>query len=443
MTYGLAIYDDNGDLVTEFAGGETVLRKVYTTTTNTNSSGTAKYILTGLTELNSSNSLVVCQGTTTSTEGGGNTANIPARMNSNGRIQIANTTTQRGGPINVRLTVLQYGGKTAGTSSNYGLSLENGDGDVVIDENSLVLNVQETHDVNANLSNVTKYTFAGNAMSYFKVDLSGTYPISAGTPVAGLKGGGAIFPPYFYGTDGVNYTSVMCVIPTSEVTSNNSGYNLAIMVDADQLGSQTPTFYGGNESGYGMEIYNSIGSRIWSSQFKQAIITNIVGIDGKFTNGVGGNGTNDYTSNYDGVSPPSYLGVDEYSRTRSPLSSYLCSSQTVPISGLNSYIPNETYVLSFGVAGEVVYKKANRTSPDFPQTSWIINASSTGGRFRPAITISNSGSASTSCSITMLREKDGPPNNTPNGQYFATDDMQRDNLKSWHPTGKFVLAKIK
>jgi len=90
-----------------------------------------------------------------------------------------------------------------------------------------------------------------------------------------------------------------------------------------------------------------------------------------------------------------------------------------------------------------VYKKANRTSPDFPQTSWLINAASTGGRFRPAITISSSGSASTSCSITMLREKDGPANNTPNGQYFATDDMQRDSLKSWHPTGKFVLAKIK
>jgi len=443
MTYGLAIYDDNGDLVTEFAGGETVLRKVYTTTTSTNSSGSAKTISTGLTDLNSSNSLVVCQGTTTSTEGGGNTANIPVRMNSNGVIQIANTNAQRGGPISVRLTVLQYADKTAGTSSNYGLSLENGDGDVVIDENSLVLNVQETHDVNANLSNVTKYTFAGNAMSYFKVDLSGTYPISAGTPVAGLKGGGAIFPPYFYGTDGVNYTSVMCVIPTSEVTSNNSGYNLAIMVDADQLGSQTPTFYGGNESGYGMEIYNSGGDRIWSSQYKQAIITNIVSIDGKFTTGVGGNGTNDYRINYDGVSPPSYLGVDEYSRTRSPLSNYLCSSQTVSISGLNSYVPNETYVLSFGVAGEVVYKKANRTSPDFPQTSWLINAASTGGRFRPAITISSSGSASTSCSITMLREKDGPANNTPNGQYFATDDMQRDSLKSWHPTGKFVLAKIK
>ena len=443
MAYGLSIHDENGDLVTQFAGSETVLRKVYTTTTITNTSGSAKTISTGLTSLNSSNSLVVCQGTTSATEGGGNTANVPVRMQSNGVIQIANTNPARGGGINVRLTVLQYAGSTAGGSGSYGFSVENEDGNVVIDENSMVLNVQETHNVDAGLSNVTKYTFSGNAMSYFKVDLNGTYPISEGTPVAGLKGGGAIFPPYFYGTDGSNYTSVMCVIPTSEVSNNNSGYNLAIMVDANQLGSQTPVFYGGSESGYGIEIFDTGESRIWSSQFKQAVITNIVNVDGKFTTGTQNNGTNDYRINFDGVTAPSNLGVDEYSRTISPIGPYLCGTQTVSISNLNSYIPNETYVLSFGVAGEVVYKKANRTSPDFPQTSWQINASGTGGRFRPAITISNSGSASTSCSITMLREKDGPVNNTPNGQYFATDDMAKDNLRSWNPTGNFILAKIK
>ena len=52
MAYGLSIHDENGDLVTQFAGSETVLRKVYTTTTTTNTSGSAKTISTGLTSLN-------------------------------------------------------------------------------------------------------------------------------------------------------------------------------------------------------------------------------------------------------------------------------------------------------------------------------------------------------------------------------------------------------
>ena len=408
---GIAIFDHNGNIVTSFTEGHTVLREIFTGTTTLSTSSTVD-VNTGLTGITTSNCIITVEGDTTG-QGTTGAINVPATfatVSGTVHVRLARHTSALG----VKVTVSQHKGLTIGASSNnFGWQIKNGDGDSVIDENSIVYGVKETIAINTSLSTQTLFTNDQTNFVYLELT-QGRYPASAGLPIPALSCSKsvAIIPPYLTGikhSDG-SYKTVICYLPKQVATSN---FTLAMLVPSDVA---TPEYFGGSDSNYGIKIYNSSNALIWDSGWRQAIVNNVINAN-QFTAGVNQNGTFDVTTGRDGVNAPN--------STTSQFDSQLESTAEVKsIGGLNQMDPANTFVGGLAVTGRVKYFKGR-----FLDQEHGVDTPIGGGKHIPACRINST----TSASITMFRYASGLPDTSNYGGRDST---------SYHPEGHFVLFRI-
>ena len=410
-THGIAIFDNNGDIVSSFTEGHTVLREIFTGTITLSTSSTVD-LNTGLTGITTSNCIIIVEGDTTSS-GTTGTINVPATFVTVGgtiRVRLARSASS----FSVKVTVSQHKGLTIGaTSNNYGWQIKNGDADTVIDENSVVYGVKETISINTALS--SQFLQTNDQTNFVYVTLTqGRYPASAGMPIPALSCTQSvpIVPPFLSGikhADG-SHKLVLCYLPKNV---NRNNFTLAMLVPSDVA---TPEYFGGSDSNYGIKIYNSSGSLIWDSGWKQAIVNNVINAN-QFTQGTNQNGTFDVTTGRDGVNAPA--------ATQGQLDAQLESTAEVKsITGLNQMDPANTFVGGVAVTGRVHYNRGR-----FVDQEHNIDTPLGGGIHIPACRINNT----TGASITMFRYSSGLTDTSNYGARRST---------SYHPEGHFVLFRI-
>ena len=411
--YGIAIYDHNGDPVTSFTEGHSTLRELYSNNSVTLSTTAVTDVSTGLSGITTSNCVIMVEGASTS--GASSSPQVTATfVGTNpvsvrlGRVQYSQS---------VKVTVAQYKGNTIGETSSFGFQVRNGNNDAVIDEHSIVYGVREIIALNPSASNQT--LAESDTTSFLYVTLTqGRYPASGGLPIPAISSSKSVvlMPPTITGVkhpDG-SYKTVICYIPKGITINGN--YNLAMLVSSD---NETPSYFGGSEPDYGIEIYNTSDEVIWHSGWRQAIVNNVVSAN-QFTAGTNQNGTYDVTTGYDGVLAP--LSTED-----DTLDSLLNSrAQTVGISSLNQMDPANTYLIGTTNTGNVAYYKGRFYNPEFG-----IDQQAGGGMHKPGIRITST----TSASITMYRYRDGP--NAPTSSDYGTRVST-----SYHPEGDFVLVRI-
>lgn len=408
---GIAIFDNNGNIVTSFTEGHTVLREIFTGTTTLSTSSTVD-VNTGLTGITTSNCIITVEGDTTS-QGTTGAINVPATF-----VTVSGTVRVRLGrhtsALAVKVTVSQHKGLTIGsTSNNYGWQIKNGDADTVIDENSVVYGVRETIAINPSASNQTLYTNDQTNFIYLNLT-QGRYPASAGLPIPALSctKSVAIVPPFLTGikhADG-SYRTVLCYLPKQVAATN---FTLAMLVPSDVA---TPEYFGGSSPGYGIRVFDSSSSLIWDSGWKQAIVNNVINAN-QFTQGTNQNGTYDVTTGRDGVNAPS--------ATTSVIDAQLeTTAEVKSITGLNQMDPANTFVGGLAVTGRVKYFRGR-----FLDQEHDIDTPIGGGLHIPACRINST----TSASITMFRYASGL---TDTSNYGGRDST------SYHPEGHFVLFRI-
>ena len=411
--YGLAIYDHNGDAITSFTAGHSILRDLVTITTTLSATG-YRDVDTGLTGISTSNCVITTQGI--GVTGAGTTLNVPATFITGGNGNIFVRLGKYSSASTVKVTVSQYVGDTIGaTTTPYGVEIRNGAGNTVIDENSVTYAVREIITLNPAASNITLYQ--GEEAYYLYIELvQGRYPASGGLPIPalGCDKSYLLSPPSIYGTypDG-SYRNV--VVWTPKVASVSS-YKLAMLVPSS---TTTPEYYGGTVSGYGLQINDASGNLKWSSDWRQAVINNVIQAN-QFTTGLNQNGDRDVTTGYDGVTAPASGGIGQ----DTPLD-LRTTGESVSFSNLNEMDPANTYVLGNTLSGYV----------EFYAGEWYIDYEyqgyAGGGRHRPAIRITGFNSAV----MSMWRFADGfsPPAGAANLSRVPT---------SYHAEGAFVLARI-
>ena len=410
--HGIAFYDHNGDPITSFTEGHSVLRELYSNSSVTLSTSAVTDVSTGLTGITTSNCVISVTGVSGS--GAESASQVPATFVGTNpvSVRLGRVTTAQ----TVKVSVLQYQGTTIGGSDTYGFQIKNGDNDVVIDENSTVYGVREIIALNPSASNQTLYQ---NETTYFLyVELTqGRYPASGGLPIPAISSSKSVLlmPPtmsFVKHTDG-SYKTVICYIP--KAGSISGSYNLAMLVSA---ANATPEYYGGSEPDYGIEIYDTSNEVIWHSGWRQAIVNNVISAN-QFTAGTNQNGTYDVTTGYDGVSPPFQttsdfdFGLDSF-------------GQLLTLTGLNGMDPSKTYLAGSSLTGSVQYYQGFYQDFEFG-----ISGYAGGGRHKPAVRIKSFDEVQ----INMYRYSDGPqPSNSNDyGQRLST---------SYHPEGNFILFRI-
>ena len=408
---GIAIFDHNGNIVTSFTEGHTVLREIFTGTTTLSTTSTVD-VNTGLTGITTSNCIITVEGDNTS-QGTTGAINVPATfvtVSGTIRVRLARHTSALG----VKVTVSQHKGLTIGsTSNNYGWQIKNGDADTVIDENSVVYGVRETIAIDPTQSNQTLYTNDQTNFIYLNLT-QGRYPASAGLPIPALSctKSVAIIPPFLTGikhADG-SYRTVICYLPKQVAVSN---FTLAMLVPSDVA---TPEYFGGSSPGYGIRVFDSSSSLIWDSGWKQAIVNNVINAN-QFTQGTNQNGTYDVTTGRDGVNAPT--------ATTSQIDAFLeTTAEVKSISGLNQMDPANTFVGGIAVTGRVKYFRGR-----FLDQEHDVDTPIGGGLHIPACRINST----TTASITMFRYASGL---TDTSNYGGRDST------SYHPEGHFVLFRI-
>lgn len=411
--YGLAIYDHNEDLITSFTTGHTVLRKIFATSSAvTLSTSTHTDIDTGLTGITTSNCVIALEGES-STQGTTGSVRLPATFitggNSNIHIRVGRVTSAQ----SVNAEVLQYAGSTIGVSStNYGMSIINGNAQTVIDENSEVFSVREIIDINTSLSTQVLYSTSTTNFIYLEL-AQGRYPGSAGPPVPAVNCSQAvlIIPPILTGvkhSDG-SYKTVLLTIPKPTSLTN---FKLAMLVPA----SSTPEYYGGSASSYGLEFSDTSGNVVWRSDYRQAIVNNIIDAN-QFTSGTSQNGNYDVTSGADGVIAPV--------ATTSDFELDLLSTDTSKaLTGLDEMDPTNSYVSGSLTAMFVDYYKGRLLQPEF-----FIDTPSGGGQHLVGLRVTGN----TTATLGTYRFRDGSTNTSSYGQR---------NPQSYHPEGNFVVFRI-
>lgn len=411
--YGLAIFDHNSNLVTSFTSGHTVLRKIFTSSLTTISTTSDTDIDTGLTGITSSNSVILLEGDNSSPSTAGSKS-IPATFvtggNGNIHVRIAKVTVAQ----SVRATVLQYSGETiGGNSTSYGIKIKNGNNDTVIDESSTVYCVKEIVDIDASQSNQTLYQNSSTYFIYLTLT-QGRYPGSSGPPIPAIRcsSSNLIIPPQILGikhSDG-SYKTVFMLFPKNVPLSN---YQLALLVPQD---ATTPEYYGGSADQYGMAIRNSSGVATWRSDWRQAIVNNVIPAN-QFTQGTNQNGDYDVTTGYDGVLPP-------YS-TLSDFEAVLASRDTtVPLTGLNEMDPANSFVSGNLASANIEYFGGRWLDFEFG-----TDISSGGGVHKLAFRIDGF----TTGSLATYRYRDGSTDTT---NYGGRSD------RSHHPEGNLIIFRI-
>ena len=411
-TYGIAIYDHNGNAITSFNGGHTTLREIYSNSSVTLSTTGTTDVSTGLTGITTSNCVIMVEGSGAS--GATSAVNVPATfVGTNpvsvrlGRVSSAQT---------VKVTVAQHKGSTIGATNSFGFEVTNGDNDTVIDESSIVYGVKEVIALNPAASNQTLYQ---NDTTYFLyVELTqGAYPASGGIPIPAISSSKSVYlmPPSLTGTkhtDG-SYKTVICYIPKAGTI--NGYYNLAMLVSADNA---TPSYYGGSAPSYGITISDSSSSLIWHSAWRQAIVNNVI-VANQFTAGTNQNGTYDVTTGYDGVTAPLITSTEFPFGMES-------TGQVKGLTSLNDMDPANTYLAGSSLTGSVAYYMGFWEDFEHNQSGY-----SGGGLHKPAVKITGFSTAN----ITMYRYSQGPTPPTSNdyGARLST---------SYHPEGNYILFRI-
>ena len=411
--YGLAIYDNNGDLVTSFTAGHTVLRKIFITSSAVAlSTSTHTDIDTGLTGITTSNCVIALEGET-STQGTTGSVRLPATFvtggNSNIHVRIGRVTSAQ----SVNVEVLQHAGATIGVpSTNYGMKIVNGDAKTVIDENSEVFSVREIIDINTSLSTQVLYSTSSTNFIYLELT-QGRYPGSVGPPVPAITCSQSVLliPPILTGTkhsDG-SYKTVLLTIPKPTSLTN---FKLAMLVPA----ASSPEYYGGSASSYGLEFKNSSGALVWRSDYRQAIVNNIISAN-QFTSGTNQNGSYDVTTGRDGVIAPTATTSD------SELD-LLSTDTSKTLTGLDEMDPAKSYVSGSLTAMFVDYYKGRLLQPEFN-----IDTPSGGGQHLVGLRVTGN----TTATLGTYRFRDGSTNTSSYGQR---------NPQSYHPEGDFVIFRI-
>ena len=407
-SFGMSIYDHQGNLVSSFQEGHTTLRHLFSGDVTLSTTGTTS-ISTGLTGVTSSNCVILVQ----QAEGSGTSAapNVPARFTGSGTISVELAQSKTAATVNV--TVAQFAGTTIGASESYGFQVKNGDNVGVLDENSTVYAVREVIDINP-ASESSQNLYTNETTNFVYVYLTqGRYPDSAGSPIPAVSSSSSVFmiPPVLTNlkhSDG-SYKLVILYLPKgASITS----YKLAMLVDQD---ATSPIYFGGTEPDYGIELYDTNDNVVWHSGWRQAIVNNIIAAN-QFTTGTNQNGTYDVTTGRDGVTGGATTANDF------DLALDSTGEQKV-ISSLNSMDPANTYLLGLGVQGFVHYRTGR-----FQDLEHNIDERRGGGRHLPAIRITST----TSARITMHRFSGG----------FSEGDYGSRDPDSKHPDGNFILVRI-
>ena len=407
-TYGIAIYDHNENLVSSFATGHSLLRTVFTGTAVLSSSGTTS-VPTGLTGLSYSNSIIEVDYASSAAS-----TQLPSKFSDDGTSVIIG---RHDTAPTVTVTVIQYAGtsKIPGTSADYALEIRNGDNSVVLDEGALTYGVKEI--INGGSSAVSSYLQISSNARVCTVTLTqGTYPASNGTPVVAINSTlqSILIPPILGATKWPDnsYKYVYFFISSGATISN---YNIAMLVPSNIT---SPSYYSSNNE-YGLEIKDTLGNLIWSSNWRQAIVNNIVPIN-IFTTGLNQEGPYDVSSGYDGVIPP-----DPPLRTEF-IEDLLPTASSKGVSNLNSMDPPNTYLIGDSSSGRVGYYTGKLWYDDYNYTL------EGGGVFIPAANVTSP----TSVSVRMWQLYE-PGFDAPSG----VADSSRD-PESKHPEGNFIFLRI-
>ena len=412
--YGVAIYDDQGDVVTSFTSGHTVLRKIFATSSAVSLSTTTHTdVDTGLTGITTGNCVIALEGDNTTTQNTSGSVRIPATFvtggNGNIHVRIGRVTSAK----SVNVEVLQHKGATIGaTATNHGLVIKNGDNETVIDESSEVFSVREVIDINTSLSTQAFYQNDESFFVYLELT-QGRYPGADGPPIPALSCTSSVIliPPILFGTkhpDG----SYKTVFMTFQKPISLSKYKLAMLVP----GSASPEYYGGAASDYGLEINDSSGNTVWRSDYRQAIVNNVIAAN-QFTSGTNQNGNYDVTTGRDGVVAPV--------STTAEFALALNSQDTsVSLTGLNEMDPANSFVAGALTAMSVEYYKGRHLDQENN-----IDTPAGGGIHILGLRINST----TAASLTTYRFREGNANGTNYGVR---------NPNSYHPEGHFVIFRI-
>ena len=423
--YGIAIFDDGGDLVTSFQESHTVLRTIFSGTATTSTTAPID-IETSISGLSANNSVIMVTGNANASGGGSEyPLNIPTRFNGT-KVRVARWTTA----TSIKVTVMQYsGGTLTGTAPSYGAKIFNEDGNLVLDNLASSYAVKEV--ININPSNpgglggtsIAIYTgFSQSTVNYAYITLAaGRYPTSGGLPIPALActtGNAALIAPRVAGVVSGSYRYVYCTLPANVSTSN---FKLAMLVER---ANTTPSYYGGSASAYGLRFKDGSGNIQFDSSWRQAIVQNVITCN-QFAGGTGivsQNGSYDVETGSDGVEEPLIQGGSTFAEFTQATYS---TGQTKTLTGLNSIDPTNTYLLGGFPQGGVKY---------YAQPWYLDGVEQEtvgGGTHVPAISITGN----TTCVISMYRTGGGPgpPSESDYGERVAT---------SSHPQGVFILARI-
>ena len=420
-SYGMAIYDHSGDLVTCFQEGHTVLRETFNGTIQTSTTAFVD-LQTNLTGVNSSNSIIFINGVAGAAGGGSAYAVNAATRFSGTNVRIA----RQPSVYTAEVSVMQYVGASLNdTADPYGMEVYNANGDLVLDDLAPTYALKEIIDINPTTpgglggTTVTVYTNFNGLTNYAYIELAaGRYPISGGLPipaVACTTGNAALMAPRIAGTSGSDYRYVVVAMSKNATTTD---FKLAMLVEKS---SSTPSYYGGSASDYGIQLFDSSGGLNFDSGWRQAIVQNVISANQFTSGGLNQNGSYDVETGWDGVTVP----LSQGSGTPEALSQIRSTSTSVSLTGLNSMDPTNTFLLGGFVAGNIQYY-----SQPYYQDQNQIGVGG-GGKHVPAISITGN----TTATLSMFRLQDGPTTSTPAeyGGRLAT---------SYHAHGDFVLARI-
>ena len=428
--HGIAIYDDQGDLVTSFTENHSILRTIFTGSVTASSTGVVE-LETGITGMSADNCMIFLTGLSSGTGGGTEYAvNTPSAFNGT-KVQIAQ---QLSGTPTIEVNIMQYRGETLNvTPPDFGTVIRNEAGDVVIDGLAPSYAVREIIplDTSAELNgnSLTIYTSFSDAIYIFVQLAENRYPTTGGIPIPALNnsvGFATLVPPRIAGTssnaNGSYYSSVLVTIPRIGTNNDTTDYNLAMLVERS---NSDPIYYGGQPSEYGYKVYSEDGEVQFDANWRQAVINNIIDAN-QFTEGTTQNGTYDLTGGTDGVAEPVartiYINDIGTSESQSLLRSV---GESLEITGLNEMDPQNTYVLGGFSSGSVRYYRGELVFDGVSQGSFG------GGVHVPGVVITSENTVN----LTMARisSGDAPPTN---------GDRCGKNPDSFHPDGKIVLARI-
>ena len=148
-SYGMAIYDHSGDLVTCFQEGHTVLRETFNGTIQTSTTASVD-LQTNLTGVNKNNSIIVINGIASAAGGGSAYAVNAATTFSGTNVRIA----RQPSVYTAEVSVMQYAGASLNdTPDPYGMEVYNANGDLVLDDLAPTYALKEIIDINFTIKN--------------------------------------------------------------------------------------------------------------------------------------------------------------------------------------------------------------------------------------------------------------------------------------------------